>query len=113
MGDILERNGCQLDDFRRNRSYWRKTIAIGLWPSILVKGGRLDALAEFATNGVSAVADEYCSLAKAGTLAARFAFNPKKSGPDHAVPVIFFARADSARWCVSCQGKPSSSTSTS
>ena len=27
----------------------------------------------------------------------RFAFNPKKSGPDHAVPVIFPARAESER----------------
>jgi hypothetical protein len=43
----------------------------------------------------------------------RFGFNPKKSGPDQAVPVIFLAKADSERWCVSCQEKPSSSTSTS
>jgi hypothetical protein len=46
-------------------------------------------------------------------LAGRFAFNPKKSGPDQAVPVIFLARADSERWCVPCQEKPSSSTNTS
>jgi hypothetical protein len=29
--------------------------------------------------------------------AVRFGFNPKKSGPDHAVPVIFLARAESER----------------
>jgi len=29
--------------------------------------------------------------------AVRFGFNPKKSGPDHAVPVIFPARAESER----------------
>ena len=27
----------------------------------------------------------------------RFGFNPKKSGPDHAVPVIFLAMAESER----------------
>jgi hypothetical protein len=30
-------------------------------------------------------------------VADRFGFNPKKSGPDHAVPVIFRARAESER----------------
>jgi hypothetical protein len=30
-------------------------------------------------------------------LAARFGFNPKKSGPDQAVPVIFLAIAESER----------------
>jgi hypothetical protein len=30
-------------------------------------------------------------------LAGRFGFNPKKSGPDHAVPVIFLAMAESER----------------
>jgi len=29
--------------------------------------------------------------------AERFGFNPKKSGPDHAVPVIFLARPESER----------------
>jgi hypothetical protein len=45
--------------------------------------------------------------------AGRFGFTPKKSGPDHAVPVIFLAIAESERCCVPCQEKPSSSTSTS
>ena len=30
-------------------------------------------------------------------VAGRFRFNPKKSGPDHAVPVIFLAMAESER----------------
>jgi hypothetical protein len=30
-------------------------------------------------------------------VAGRFCFNPKKSGPDHAVPVIFRAMAESER----------------
>jgi hypothetical protein len=30
-------------------------------------------------------------------LVARFGFTPKKSGPDHAVPVIFLAIAESER----------------
>ena len=32
-----------------------------------------------------------------GRVTDRFAFNPKKSGPDHRVPVIFVARAESER----------------
>ena len=42
-------------------------------------------------------------------MADRFGFNPKKSGPDHAVPVIFLAMAESERYRVPCQEKPSSS----
>jgi hypothetical protein len=30
-------------------------------------------------------------------VAARFSFSPKKSGPDHGVPVIFLATADNER----------------
>jgi hypothetical protein len=30
-------------------------------------------------------------------VADRFGFNPKKSGPDHGVPVIFLAMAESER----------------
>jgi hypothetical protein len=30
-------------------------------------------------------------------VAGRFRFNPKKSGPDHGVPVIFLATAESER----------------
>jgi hypothetical protein len=41
-----------------------------LWPSIQVNGGRLEALGEFAPEGVSELADEYCRLAKAGILRA-------------------------------------------
>src|SRR5437899_3156272 len=46
-------------------------------------------------------------------LADRFCFSPKKSGPDHAVPVIFLAIADSELHRVPCHEKPSSRTTTS
>ena len=39
----------------------------------------------------------------------RFGFNPKNSGPDHAVPVIFLAIADKELHRVPCHEKPSSS----
>jgi HK97 family phage prohead protease len=73
MGDILEPGGCQLDDFRRNPimlAQHDSNQPIGSWPSIQVNGGRLEALGEFAPEGVSTVADEYCRLAKAGILRA-------------------------------------------
>ena len=40
-------------------------------------------------------------------------FSPKKSGPDHAVPVIFLAIADNDLHRVPCHEKPSSRTTTS
>jgi hypothetical protein len=40
-------------------------------------------------------------------------FNPKNRDPDHPVPVIFLAKAESERYLVPSQEKPSSSTSTS
>jgi phage head maturation protease len=43
---------------------------IGSWPSIQVNSGRLEALGEFAPEGVSELADEYCRLAKAGIMRA-------------------------------------------
>jgi HK97 family phage prohead protease len=73
MGDILEPGGCQLDGFRRNPimlAQHDSNQPIGSWPSIQVNGGRLEALGEFAPEGVNAVSDEYCRLAKAGILRA-------------------------------------------
>jgi hypothetical protein len=37
------------------------------------------------------------AVARNGRAAVRFGFNPKKSGPDQATPVIFLARAESER----------------
>jgi HK97 family phage prohead protease len=73
MGDVLEAKGCQLDDFRQNPVMLAQHDAdkpIGRWPSIEVKNGRLEALGEFAPEGVSELADEYCRLAKAGIIRA-------------------------------------------
>ena len=41
--------------------------------------------------------DVLSSASEGARAAVRFGFNPKKSGPDHAVPVIFPARAESER----------------
>jgi HK97 family phage prohead protease len=63
----------QLDDFRRNPimlAQHKGDQPIGSWPSIEVKNGRLEALGEFAPEGVSALADEYCRLAEAGIVRA-------------------------------------------
>jgi HK97 family phage prohead protease len=71
MGDILEPAGCQLDKFRRNPIMLAQhdpNQPIGVWPSIEVKNGRLEALGEFAPEGVSELADEYCALAKSGVI---------------------------------------------
>jgi HK97 family phage prohead protease len=73
MGDILEPTGCQLDEFRRNPimlAQHNPEQPIGIWPQIEVKNGRLEALGEFAPEGVSELADEYCALAKAGVIKA-------------------------------------------
>jgi HK97 family phage prohead protease len=73
MGDILEPGGCQLDNFRRNPVMLAQHDAnkpIGSWSSIQVKGGQLEATGEFAPEGISEIADEYCALAKAGIIRA-------------------------------------------
>jgi HK97 family phage prohead protease len=73
MGDVLVPTGCQLDEFRRNPimlAQHDSTQAIGIWPQIEVKNGRLEALGEFAPEGVSELADEYCSLTKSGVIKA-------------------------------------------
>jgi HK97 family phage prohead protease len=73
MGDVLEANGCQLADFRQNPvmlAQHDSNKPIGRWPSIEVKNGRLEALGEFAPEGVSDLADEYCRLAKSGIIRA-------------------------------------------
>jgi HK97 family phage prohead protease len=72
-GDILEPGGCQLDAFRRNPimlAQHSPDQPIGIWPSIQIKNGRLEALGEFAPEGVSELADEYCALAKSGVIKA-------------------------------------------
>jgi HK97 family phage prohead protease len=71
MGDIIEPSGCQLNEFKRNPimlAQHNSEQPIGVWPQIEVKNGRLEALGEFAPEGVSGLADEYCALAKAGVI---------------------------------------------
>ena len=70
---FLEPSGCRLDEFRRNPimlAQHDSNSPIGVWPSIQVKNGRLEALGEFAPEGVSELADEYCALAKSGVIKA-------------------------------------------
>jgi HK97 family phage prohead protease len=73
MGDVLDPNDCRLDDFRQNPvmlAQHDSNKPIGRWPSIEVQNGRLEALGEFAPEGVSELADEYCRLAKSGIIRA-------------------------------------------
>lgn len=73
VGDILEPTGCDLSQFRRNPVMLAQhdpSKPIGIWPQVEVRNGRLEALGEFAPEGVSEVADEYCRLAKAGVVKA-------------------------------------------
>ena len=66
-------------------------------PMIAGIGGELAS-----NNGPRLIVDERPMLARVEAFeglraAVRFGFNPKKSGPDHAVSVIFPARAESER----------------
>jgi hypothetical protein len=78
MGDILEPDGCQLDDFRRNPimlAQHDSNQPIGLWPSIHANGRRLEALGEFAPEGLASsltnIADwrrrEYFAQSRSGS----------------------------------------------
>jgi HK97 family phage prohead protease len=73
VGDVLDPYGCQLREFKRNPIMLAQHASdqpIGTWPSIEVRDGRLEALGEFAPEGVSELADEYCRLVKSGVLKA-------------------------------------------
>ncbi|MES5483586.1 HK97 family phage prohead protease [Bradyrhizobium sp. INPA03-11B] len=69
--DVMEPQGCDVANYLLNpvvlADHNPKT-PIGKSLSIDVKPDRVEALIEFAPQGISAKADEYCGLAKAGIL---------------------------------------------
>ena len=72
------------------------------WRTIPGKGSRICGCRLRSACGSSQLAASLFSPAEPGPreglrAAVRFGFNPKKSGPDHAVPVIFRAMAESER----------------
>ena len=85
MGDIIEPHGVQLDNYRRNPIVLAQHDAdspVGRCISIGVEGGAVRAKIQFAPEGVSELADEYCRLAKTGIISAvSVGFAPLKSEP--------------------------------
>lgn len=82
--DVMSPNGCKLDNYNKNpivladhdpsKPIGRSTVQI--------KNGRVEAVIDFAPAGISAKADEYCGLAKAGMLnAVSVGFNPISEEP--------------------------------
>jgi len=84
VGDVMVPEGCQLDSFRKNpivlfdhdhaKPVGRADVSVANY--------RVMALITFAADGVSAIADEVCRLAKAGILnAVSVGFGPIKREP--------------------------------
>ena len=84
VGDILEPGGCKLDSYRKNPIVLADhdpSTPVGTARPVVV-GDRLEATITFAPAGISAKADEYCGLYKAGVMSAvSVGFNPIKSEP--------------------------------
>lgn len=73
MGDILDPNGVELSQYRRNPIVLAQHDAgqpIARCGSIAVDGDKVVALIDFPPEGVSARSDEYLRLCKAGILGA-------------------------------------------
>lgn len=86
--DVMRPEGCVLDNYHANPIVLAShdpTQPIGTAVAKL-NNGRVEALIDFAPAGISAKADEYCGLAKAGVLRAvsvgfdPIEFQPNKSG---------------------------------
>jgi HK97 family phage prohead protease len=70
-GHILVPTGVILDAFRRNSAMLRQhdpRQLVGTWDNLDVHAAGIDAIANFAPAGISAVADETCGLVKSGHL---------------------------------------------
>lgn len=83
-GDILLPEGCVLDEYKENPIYLADhdpTKPIGTADAV-IRNGRVEALVTFAPEGISAKADEYCGLAKAGILrTVSVGFQPVEAEP--------------------------------
>lgn len=83
--DTMSPAGCVLDNYRENNVVLAShdpTQPIGN-ANVVIRNNRVEALIDFAPAGVSAKADEYCGLAKAGVLrAVSVGFDPIESQPN-------------------------------
>src|ERR1700722_6873259 len=85
--DVMRPEGCVLDNYRENNIVLANhdpTHPIGN-ANVTVRNNRVEALIDFAPAGISAKADEYCGLAKAGVLrAVSVGFDPIEYAPNKA-----------------------------
>jgi hypothetical protein len=83
-GDIMVPDGCVLDNYKSNPIVLANHDSghpIGNATPI-IQNGRLEAIIDFAPKGISAKADEYCGLYKAGVLrAVSIGFDPLQMEP--------------------------------
>jgi HK97 family phage prohead protease len=84
VGDVMVAAGCDYSAYRSNPIVLAQhdpDAPIGV-ARVQINGGQLEALIDFAPAGVSAKADEYCGLAKAGIInAASVGFEPIEREP--------------------------------
>lgn len=84
VGDVMVPAGCDWTDFRGNPivlAQHNPDHPVGT-AQIKIRGGRIEALIDFAPESISAKADEYCGLYKAGVMtAASVGFDPIESEP--------------------------------
>ena len=85
--DVMRPEGCILDNYHENNIVLANhdpTQPIGN-AKAAIRNGRVEALIDFAPAGISAKADEYCGLAKAGVLrAVSVGFDPIEYEPNKA-----------------------------
>ena len=84
VGDVMEPGGCDWSEYRSNPIVLAQhdpTSPIGT-AQLKMRNGRIEALVDFAPAGISAKADEYCGLAKAGIInAASVGFDAVEKEP--------------------------------
>jgi HK97 family phage prohead protease len=84
VGDIMEPSGCDFEEYRSNNIVLAQhdaTAPIGN-AQIKFRNSRIEALVDFAPEGISPRADEYCGLYKSGVMkAASVGFDPIKREP--------------------------------
>jgi HK97 family phage prohead protease len=84
VGDVMVPTGCDWTGFRGNPivlAQHNPDHPVGT-AQIKARNGRIEALIDFAPKGITAKADEYCALYKAGVMtAASVGFDPIESVP--------------------------------
>jgi HK97 family phage prohead protease len=84
-GDVMEPMGCDIEGYKKNPIVLAghdSMKPIGR-AAVTVRTDRVEALIDFAPEGASVLADEWCGLAKAGVLnAVSIGFDPIESKPN-------------------------------